>query len=347
MKQLRKYTGAAGLLWLFVGVFFFGCNAITETGPNDEPVAAGAAALASVGDSVQVAAGGADVYDRPNGSVVDFAPAGSVGLVTRQKTGWIQVDTETPFAGDIFQESALEEIGGGDPPPPPPPPPGSIEHVLVFGCSNASNIADGINAFSTVMTSNGGTPGNRGKTIVTYGEPDSGAGRVFDHVRADLSPEVDAVIALLCHRYDYTGMNRPAARNQDVAYLLGAGDSGSDDYSELELIRRMAINTRGAIDAAGYTSTPLYFMALHDYNPAGSCARVGENLPAALRIGIEQVVSEGLVSEMTYNGAPFKLLTLEQPGDTTTEGCHIAAPGQSKLVQGNPAGGLDDWAAQQ
>lgn len=334
-----------------LAILFIGCD-LTVPGPAEKSIKApfyGLEILQAVGDSVEVVAGGADVYDRPNGAVVDFAPAGSRGLVTREKdsagVSWAEVDFEESFAGDIVLASRLQVIGS-EPPPDPPPGGGSIDHVLIFGCSNASNLADGVNEFSQVMTSTGGSPGNRGKTIISYGEASSGSSGVFDHVRSQLTPAVDAVIVLLCHRYDYTGENRPGARNEDTPELLPAGASGSTLYGELDLIRRTAINTRDALDGAGYASTPLYLLALHDYEPAGSCARVGEYIPTMLRSGIEIAVSEGLASEMTYNGAPFKLLELIQPDDTTSEGCHIAAPGQSKLIQGNPDGGLDDWAAE-
>lgn len=325
------------LALLVLMAFFASCEAVGVTEPEPAP----GITLAAAGDSV-ITNKDADLYDRPNGAVLGVVADSTAGLTLRVRSGWASVDFESGQVG-VVQESDIDVLGS-DPPDDPPTDPPSGNHALIFGCSNFSNLADGVNSFSSVLTSNGASPGNRGKTIITYGEASSGSAGVFDHVRQDLTPDVSMVIAGLCHRYDYKGEGRPGARAADVPYFLPADSSGSALYGELELIRRMAINTRELLNSEGHASTPLYMLALHDYDPAGSCERVGVHNPAMLRAGIAQLVAEGLVSEMAIGGEPFKLLPLVQPGETTAEGCHISEAGKQKLVTG--AGGLDDWASQ-
>ena len=209
-----------------------------------------------------------------NSTIIGTQPQGAVGVITRgphERNGmnWAEVDFDTGADGFVDAD-LLVEVDDGDPGGDPP---GEIDIVGIFGCSNTGNdFNDGIDQYS-IYSGWGPNNQNRGKTIVSYGEP-NGDG-AFDHVRDGLAnnPGTDLILYGLCHRYSADPL--PGARTIDSASPLPAGQSGSDSYSEDELTTRIAEKLRNVVTEEGFPDIPIYFFALHQYDAAGTCLRVG------------------------------------------------------------------------
>ena len=112
MKRLVLLVTSFVFAVATTGLFFSGCDSgVNETieSSNGLEIASQNTQLAlAEGDRVQVVAGGADVYDRPNGTVVDVAAAGAAGEVDRINNGWVKVIFDSPLSGDVVLESQLE-----------------------------------------------------------------------------------------------------------------------------------------------------------------------------------------------------------------------------------------------
>ena len=388
----------------------------------DEPAAPGQVDILSAvaeGDSVQVVAGGASVYDRPAGTVVDFAPAGSRGLVIkiRDKSGesWSQVSFDDSFSGNIVLTDLLEPAGssGGGPTPPDASftyqaselavtftdtstdegavvawswsfgdgatsslqnpqytyaaagsytveltvtdddgeqdlasqvvtvsetPVIMVDNVVIIGCSNTDNWLQHASADPDIELNSPG--GQSGKTIVTYGEKLENK-KVYDKFRSAVDAagtDLDLAVYMVCQRF---GVGARGARQQDQPYSLPKVESGSDIYSEKELVENILGEMRYILNSKGRQAVPVTAVAMHFYEPENGntnpCERIGSNGILAQWSYVDEILEAGAFSSelrgsLTFDpvqlqnqaGSAWRMPSVSPDGDVT-DGCHLSS----------------------
>jgi len=201
-----------------------------------------------------------------------------------------------------------------------------LVRVAMFGCETFDQLAEGLDIHSAFMVTN---PINTsGNTIVEWGEADIGD-PIFDEFRRILSVKTDYVIFGLCQDLDN--------RRDDTANFLPAGESGSDKYGELELVRR---SIRNVAEIMKYLDRPLFVLPHPHYTPLGACSTVGANTTRMLERAVEVMVLQDEVDPMLLGFSIYSLPNVPR-NYTTIDDCTLSTFGVQRLVL-EPLG-LDTW----
>lgn len=349
------------LLVLMAGLLLLSCDGFGSKDDDDDKVADGPPGRPefvgwdnsafwpslwnpSVGDSIE-AIEALTVYSSTDttGGVEGTVQAGDVGVMVRgprfrNGVTWADTDWANSLSGFVDYEKI--QIKDDDDPPGcepncDPPDPGELVDIVIIGCSNTDNWLNH-GAGGALNLNPGG--GQSGKTIVSYGEKTEKK-KVWNKFKADIGPETDLAIYMLCQRY---GPGLMAARQQDVAHSLEAGQSGSDLYSEKDLVKNILGEMRFILDGDGLSHVPVAALPMHFYEPDGGntnpCDRIGSNGILAQENYVDEIYTEGAFSSLlrpsqTFsplqlvdeNGQPWRMPSVSQNGDVTSDNCHLTS----------------------
>ena len=144
---------------------------------------------------------------------------------------------------------------------------------------------------------------------------------------------------MICQRY---GPGRNAARQLDEPFSLAAGLSGSDTYSEKELVENTLGEMRFILNSKGRSDVPVTAIAMHFYTPdngdTNPCDRIGSNGILAQWQYVDQINQAGSFSStlrpslsfdpveiQNGDGTPWRMPAVAQGVDVISDGCHLGS----------------------
>lgn len=224
------------------------------------------------------------------------------------------------------------------------PPVGSINSVVIAGCSNTDNWLSYASNDPDIDLNAGG--GQFGRTIVSYGERTENKG-IWDKFKADIDaagPGLDLAMYMVCQRYS---PDKPGARTLDQPFSLPAGQSGSSLYGEKDLVKNILGEMRQILNDKGRQDVPVSVVPMHFYLPIlnqqgeilndNPCERIGSNGILAQWNYVDEINAAGPQSSLlrpglaftplpllNSDGTPWRMPAVSQEGDVNpSDNCHL------------------------